>query len=244
MTDVEVPRAIQALWGSGDERRRGPKPTTSVPAIGAAAVALADKEGLEAVSMAAVAKRLGYSTMSLYRYVDTKDDLLQVMLDVAYGPAPAAPAPDTDWRTAAMAWARALLDCCARHPWVVDVRMSSPPLTPNSVAWMDVGLQVLGTTGLPPQQVASSLLLLDSYVRSHVRLQREFSEEGLRSWSTRLRTVIDPEAAPAVWGALQADVFDDDPVDEPWPSEDFTFGLEVVLGGVEQLVAAAADRAR
>lgn len=244
MTEAEVPRAIQALWGGDANRRRGPKPTMSVPAIGEAAVALADQDGLEAVSMAAVAKRLGYSTMSLYRYVDTKDDLLQVMLDVAYGPAPAPPGPGGSWREEATAWAHALLECCLRHPWVVEVRMSSPPLTPNSVAWMDVGLRALAATGLPPQQVASSLLLLDSYVRGHVRLQREFSEEGLQSWSTRLRTVIDPDAAPAVWGALQADVFDDAPTEEPWPADDFTFGLDVVLGGIERLITTPASTPR
>ncbi|MFI2707717.1 TetR/AcrR family transcriptional regulator, partial [Nocardioides sp. CER28] len=218
--------------------RRGPKPAMSVPAIARVAVALADEEGLDAVSMASVAKRLGFTAMSLYRYVDTKDDLLQVMLDAAYGPVTLpAPEPGDGWRSAATAWARALLDRCRAHPWLVDVRMSSPPLTPHSVGWMDAGLRALGGTGLGPQQVASSLLILDGYVRSHVRLLHEYSEEGLRTWSTRLRSVIDEEATPTVWMALQADVFDDEPAEEgPWPSDDFVFGLEIVLGGIEQLV--------
>jgi AcrR family transcriptional regulator len=241
MSEPEVSRAARALWGGSEAPRRGPKPAMSVPAIADAAVALADEEGLDAVSMASVAKRLGYTAMSLYRYVDTKDDLLQVMLDAAYGPvdlpAPApASAPEAGWRPAATAWAVALLDRCAAHPWVVDVRLSAPPLTPHSVAWMDAGLRALGGTGLPPQQVASSLLILDSYVRSHVRLLHEYSEEGLRTWSSRLRSVIDEDAAPMVWQALQADVFDDEPAEGPWPSDDFTFGLEIVLGGIQQLV--------
>jgi AcrR family transcriptional regulator len=208
----------------------------SVPAIAEAAVALADEEGLDAVSMSSVAKRLGFTAMSLYRYVDTKDDLLQVMLDAAYGPADPAPDPDAGWRAATAGWAHALLARCLAHPWVVDVRMSSPPLTPNSVAWMDVGLRGLAGTGLPPQQVASSLLMVDNYVRGHVRLLREFSPEGLAAWSTRLRSVVDPEALPAVWQALQADAFDDEPAADPLgPSDDFGFGLEIVLGGIQQL---------
>lgn len=242
MTEPDVSRAVRALWaGTGDGPRRGPKPAMSVPAIAEAAVGLADEQGLDAVSMASVAKRLGFTAMSLYRYVDTKDDLLQVMLDVAYGPVTLTPQPGVDWRSGIADWARALLARCQAHPWVVDVRMSSPPLTPHSVAWMDVGLRALGGTGLPPQQVASSLLMVDSYVRSHVRLLQEFSEEGLAAWSTRLRSVIDPDATPAVWQALQADVFDDAPADQPWPSDDFTFGLEIVLGGIQQLVAARSD---
>ncbi|SFB89372.1 transcriptional regulator, TetR family [Nocardioides terrae] len=237
MSELEAPRAVRALWaGSSDAPRRGPKPAMSVPAIAEAAVTLADEQGLDAVSMSSVAKRLGFTAMSLYRYVDTKDDLLQVMLDRAYGPVTVATDPDADWRAAAGDWARALLGRCQAHPWVVDVRMSSPPLTPNSVAWMDAGLRALSGTGLPPQQVASSLLMVDSYVRSHVRLLKEYSPDGLAAWSTRLRGVIDPGATPAVWEALQAEVFDDAPADEPWPSDDFTFGLEIVLGGIQQLV--------
>ena len=232
--DPDVPRAVRALWGPADAPRRGPKPAMTVLQIAGAAVAIGDADGLDGVSMASVAKRLGFSTMSLYRYVDTKDDLLQVMLDAAYGPVDLSPVGE--WRADTSSWARALLERCVAHPWVVEVRMSSPPLTPNSVAWMDAGLRALGTSGLPPQQVASSLLMVDSYVRGHVRLQREFSPEGLRTWSTRLRSVIDPDATPAVWRALQADVFDDAPTDQPWPADDFVFGLDIVLGGIERLL--------
>lgn len=234
MAGPEVSRAVRALWGGDDGRRRGPKPATSVPAIASAAVEIADAGGLDGVSMASVAKRLGFSAMALYRYVDTKDDLLQVMLDAAYGPVTLS--LSGQWRADAAAWARALLDRCLAHPWVVDVRMSSPPLTPHTVAWMDAGLRALGGTGLPPQQVASSLLMIDNYVRSHVRLRHEYSQEGLASWSTRLRAVIDPDATPALWQALQAEVFDDAPTEDPWPADDFAFGLDIVLGGVEQLV--------
>ena len=241
MTEPEVSRAVRALWGGTEASRRGPKPAMSVPAIAEAAVALADEDGLDAVSMASVARRLGYTAMSLYRYVDTKDDLLQVMLDAAYGPVTLT-SPTADWRAGAAEWAGALLDRCVAHPWVVDVRMSAPPLTPHSVAWMDAGLRALGETGLAPQQVASSLLVLDGYVRGHVRLRQEYSEEGLASWSTRLRSVIDADATPAVWHSLQADVFDDAPAEGPWPADDFAFGLEIVLDGIQQLVDRAATR--
>ena len=74
-----LPPGLDLLWGLRESGRRGPKPLLSIDAIVAAAVRLADAEGLEAVSMARVAKELGFTTMSLYRYVTNKDELLQLM---------------------------------------------------------------------------------------------------------------------------------------------------------------------
>ena len=72
----DLPRVLQLLWGLDAPGRRGPKPALSLHQIGAAAVRIADAEGLGAVSMSRVAGELGYTTMSLYRYVESKDDLL------------------------------------------------------------------------------------------------------------------------------------------------------------------------
>ena len=68
------------------------QPGRSIEEIGAAANAIADRQGLGAVSMKCVAEAVGFTTMSLYRYVDSKEELQAVMLDVAYGP------PALDWR--------------------------------------------------------------------------------------------------------------------------------------------------
>ena len=91
MTDTEsgLPPAVEQLWGlRGPGRARGgPKPALSLERIVAAAVELADAGGLAALSMSRLAEKLGFTTMSLYRYVASKDDLLVLVLDAALGPA-------------------------------------------------------------------------------------------------------------------------------------------------------------
>lgn len=85
LEDIELPRSIALAWGIAANPQRGPKREMSVERIVEAAVELADAEGIGAVSMAAVAKRLGFTPMSLYRYVTAKDDLLLLMQDEATG---------------------------------------------------------------------------------------------------------------------------------------------------------------
>ena len=77
--DLELPRGVALAWGVAADPQRGPKREMSVEKIVDAAVEMADAEGLGAVSMAAVAARLGYTPMSLYRYVSAKDDLMLLM---------------------------------------------------------------------------------------------------------------------------------------------------------------------
>ena len=80
---VPLPPGLDLLWGRRERGKRGPRAGLSADAIVAAAVRVADAEGLEAVSMARVAKELGFTTMSLYRHVSGKDELLQMMWDAS-----------------------------------------------------------------------------------------------------------------------------------------------------------------
>src|SRR5688572_30415165 len=98
--DSGLPPALAAVWGLRERPRRGPKPGLTLDAIVDAAVALADADGLGAVSMSRVAEKLGFTTMSLYRHVSSKDELLMLMMEAAIGaPTPSAdPAPN--WRAA------------------------------------------------------------------------------------------------------------------------------------------------
>ena len=101
--DLELPRGVALAWGVGADPQRGPKREMSVEKIVDAAVELADAEGLGAVSMAAVAARLGYTPMSLYRYVSAKDDLTLLMQESATGLPPASVREIEGWRAAARA---------------------------------------------------------------------------------------------------------------------------------------------
>ena len=145
-SSATTPRYLQLMWGVEPAVRRGPKPRRSIQEIGEAAVALADREGLAAVSMKAVAEELGLTTMSLYRYVDSKDELMAVMLDVAYGePDPSLTARGS-WRGRLERWARAMAQARLEHPWIVQVPLTTPPATPNVNHWTENGMRAITRT--------------------------------------------------------------------------------------------------
>ena len=100
-----LPPGLDLLWGRRESGRRGPKPLLSIDAIVTAAVRLADAEGLEAVSMARVAKELGFTTMSLYRYVTNKDELLQLMWNASVQGAEDLVLAGSTWRERLREWA-------------------------------------------------------------------------------------------------------------------------------------------
>ena len=121
--DPELPRGIALAWGVAANPQRGPKREMNIERIVDAAVEIADAEGLAAVSMSRVAQSLGYTTMSLYRYVTAKDDLLVLMQEQGIGLTPVL-GPDldpSDWRGRLRAIGRAQLDVYRQHPWLLDV---------------------------------------------------------------------------------------------------------------------------
>jgi AcrR family transcriptional regulator len=230
---TELPRSVRELWGLTDHGRRGPKPAMSVQAIAGAAVELADSDGLDAVTMAAVAKRLGFTTMSLYRYVESRQELLMAMVDEALGPPPALNRR-RGWRGQVEEWARAEAVQLLTHPWVVEVRTATPPIGPHTIAWMEVGFAALMKSGLAPDKAASSLLIVDGYARSHVQLALQYAAPGAtEAWPAQLRALLDPARFPAVHAVLESGAFEDGGDD--FPSEEFEFGLRLLLDGIERL---------
>lgn len=239
-----LPAGIEAAWGLRERRTKGPKPGLTLNRIVDAAVRLAASDGLGAVSMSRVAADLGVSTMSLYRYVASKDELLLLMEDAAFGTPPPGPAPDEDWRAGLTAWAWALRAAFHRNPWALRIPTSAPPLTPHSVAWMERALACLRDTRLSEGAKISVLLLVTGFVRNEARLSADLAaaaertgdgtEQSMASWARLLRKVTDPERFPAVSAALAAGE-----LDAPGgPDDEFVFGLARILDGVEALVDA------
>ncbi|HTX10277.1 MAG TPA: TetR/AcrR family transcriptional regulator [Solirubrobacteraceae bacterium] len=236
-----IPASLAAAWGRRERPSRGPKPGLSLERIVEAAVRVASGEGLAAVSMARVAQELGTSTMSLYRYVAAKDELLMLMVDAALGPPPPT-APEEGWRDALSRWAWSQHERMRRHPWVVRVPISGPPTTPNQLAWMESVLWSLRGTGLAEDEKASVLLLLSGYVRNEATLTAELmaagfiSDEAMMTYSRLIATLTDPERFPALHALLEAGVFDRaDP-----PEKEFGFGLQRVFDGIEALISSHA----
>jgi AcrR family transcriptional regulator len=123
---------------------RGPAPTHSRDAIVAVAVALADAEGIAAVSMRAVATALGTSGGSLYRYLSSRDDLLDLMTDRVAGELRPYPRTDGDWLDAMLRLAHRQLELYRRHPWLPEVIHRPSGIGPESLAWFDNCLRILG----------------------------------------------------------------------------------------------------
>lgn len=240
MTDTEsgLPPAIEQLWGlRGPARRGGPKPALSLERIVGAAVELADTGGLAALSMSRLAEKLGFTTMSLYRYVASKDDLLVLALDAAIGLPPAEVAGD--WREQCAHWARTLRDGYLRHQWMVELPISGLPAGPHQLAWFERGLGALAGTTLAEGEKASSVLLLATYVRTQTQLMldlvRAAQAEPALDWAAVVQRLADPARFPAVARAVAAGIFTDGPDPGRYPEDEFEFGLQRILDGLEAL---------
>ncbi|MGP3534468.1 TetR/AcrR family transcriptional regulator C-terminal domain-containing protein [Microbacterium sp. RD1] len=233
--EVELPRGIALTWGVAADPQRGPKREMSVERIVEAAVEIADADGLAAVSMAAVAARLGYTTMSLYRYVSAKDDLMLLMQEQATGLPPESIGDEVGWRARLMAVFRAAVGVYIEHPWVLDISITGSPATPNSAAYMDVMLDALGETPLTEDERLSVALLVTGHARWYGTIlsvyARQARERGLTpeeisaSEDALFSALITAEEYPALRRAVEAGVFRSE-------ADPFTFGVERILDGV------------
>jgi AcrR family transcriptional regulator len=245
MSDTPLPPSIELAWGIRGRPTRGPKRSLTLEAIVAAGIEVAATAGLGAVSMSRVADELGASTMSLYRYVTAKEDLLSLMMDAAMGPAPGAHVGPGGWRAALGRWADGIHAGYLSNPWSLRVPISTPPLGPNNLAWMEDGLACLEGTGLSEQHKASSMLLMSGFVRNDATLNADFAAGGHdpRSGPTygdMLRRLITPATFPYLWQAVADGIFDDDEGIEA----EYVFGRERVLDGIAVLIEQANQKAK
>jgi AcrR family transcriptional regulator len=208
-------------------RVRNRWPARSHPPSAPAAHRLADEAGLGAVTMAAVARRCGFTTMSLYRHVSGKDELVRRMLDSGLGTAP--PVPSGDWRAGLAAWARALLAVLERHPWAIDVPITGILGTHAQLSWLDRGLEALAGTGLDYDEQASLVLLLNGYVFWAARLRLSVPPAAVEV----IPTAFGLDAYPFVARAAAAGTFGDG----EGADDEFEYGLARVLDGAAARIA-------
>jgi AcrR family transcriptional regulator len=131
-----------SIWMRPERAALGRPAQRSRAEITAAAIGIADREGLDAVSMRRVAAELGTGAASLYRYVETREDLLDLMTDAAGGEDP-LPEPSGDWLADLVAVAGRSREILRRHPWLADLAITRPVLGPNGVAVLEHVLTVL-----------------------------------------------------------------------------------------------------
>jgi AcrR family transcriptional regulator len=165
----QQPSRLERLW-IHEERDRSARVGLSLERIVQSGVELADTDGLGAVSMKRVAERLGFTTMSLYRHVANKDELLLHMHDTVWQPPPGLDVPLPEWRDGLRRWTWEQHLIMQRHPWLDEIRLIDRAGTPSQIAWIDLGLRALTGARLTEYLKVAVLLLLSGYVSSHARL--------------------------------------------------------------------------
>ncbi len=243
MTDpVEqgLPRAVAMAWGIAANPQRGPKRELSHELIVEAAIGIADAEGLAAVTMSKVSSSLGFTTMSLYRYVTSKDDLLVLMADTATEVSYPEDGWGPDWRANIWDWAALLRGCYRDHPWMLEIpRTPTMLMTPNNMAVVDLGLRALRAAGLPLDAKLSLIMVVSMYVRSFCELEQEVATEYVEltkdSWAvgeqaTALRELVTAERFPDLFPMVQTGEYFGTSGNEI-EDADFRFGLDRMLDG-------------
>ncbi|WP_454729841.1 TetR/AcrR family transcriptional regulator [Cellulosimicrobium protaetiae] len=246
MTDApDLPPRLALAWGVAERPERTPKRELSIERIVEAAIEIADADGLTAVSMAKVAQSLGFTTMSLYRYVTSKDDLLLLMqeaaLDVEYPPAH----DPADWRAELREWAQFTMAVFASHPWFLDIPVTGAPLTPNNLRGADSGLRALRSTPLDDEEKMSVILLVSGYARNAARLQTDLARAATAAggdetvlgggWGGALRDLVDAVRFPYLRPLVEAGTYA-----QEGEIDDTAWGLERVLDGIAVYVDARA----
>lgn len=239
-----LPESIELAWGLRERPGKGPKRALTLKGIVEAAVRIGAAEGLEAVSMSRVAGELGVSAMALYRYVPSKNDLLALMMDEVMGAPPPLPDPaERGWRAALSDFAWTMRATLRRNPWLLRAPITGPPIMPNNVLWMEAGLRAMTAMDLSGAERIQVLLLLSNFVRSDVTLGHDLEtafraastseQEVLEGYGAMLGALTDAGRFPALHALLAEGVF----AETGDPDDDFVFGLERLLDGLEALLA-------
>jgi AcrR family transcriptional regulator len=201
------------------------------------AIAIADAEGSGALSMRRVATELGVATMSLYRHVPSKDELLERMVDTAFADHRFTAPPPDDWLAALRTGARRLWEIFRRHPWAPAVMsLTRPQVTPNVLAYTEWVLSAMAGAGLTPGWIFQVHLTLFSYVRGlAISLEPEAVaeqetgltyEEFIDTRDTAFAAVLSSGAFPTFQTVMAGADFDLD------LDEQFEFGLRHLLTGL------------
>lgn len=239
------PRAtLDLLWGHAPETRRGPRRSLSTGEVGMAALQLADEGGLAALSMRNLGARLGVAAMALYRYVPTKEVLLELVLEAAYAELPdglpdglpaGAPWPEQLRTVATDAWKLYLA-----HPWMLQISLQRPSLGPHAIRKYERELQSIESAGLPDVEMDQVIATVSDFVRGSARSAVEAASASdatgmtdLAWWQAHaehLGRLVKPEQFPLAVrvGAAAGEAYGG----ATDPRRTFEFGLERLIAGL------------
>ncbi|WP_158888222.1 TetR/AcrR family transcriptional regulator [Amycolatopsis anabasis] len=226
--------SAELLWGLRDRPARKPRPALTVERIARAAIALADAEGMGAVSMQQVASKLDVTKMALYRHVSSKAELVAVMIETAVGEPPDLAGSSGDWRAKLEEWAAGMRSTWQRHPWLPVATVGQRAMGPREIGWTECAVGALAGTGLDGAERMDAVFLLSG----HIRNTQSAGTAGTQPWTSerRLSPIITElmrrhgDRFPELVAA--ADSTGDAPHDNGWE-----FGLRRILDGIAVLIA-------
>jgi AcrR family transcriptional regulator len=207
------------------------------------AIAVADAEGPEAISMRRIARELHAGVMSLYWYVGSKEELLDLMLESLEAEVE-APEPTGDWRADLRVFAHQMRTVLSRHPWALEFIGSRPPTGPNDARNLERLLGILAGLGLDPRPTMDLLGTIATYVLGaviqegrEIRTHREQEKaeagrtsEELDAERERYRDWFRASGQyPQIARLIESGIDPDDPATR---DERFEFGLDVLLDGI------------
>ena len=239
------------LWDAQQRPGRGPKPMVCRDDVVQAAISIADRDGLAALTMQAVAERLGFTTMALYRYFPNKEALIDASVDAALGTPPQRTGPREGWRKEVKHWAYAKRAMLCSRPWLAELPFVAAPHGPNWLSWHEAFLQTIADTGLSPEDRMDVLSVVHGYVSGSsdtaISLARATSrgisfEEWAQAVSSDLcRAINDPRypMLSAILSSKSGGISEGSPLPARGGrprtmDESFDFGLERVLDGIER----------
>jgi len=236
-TPADLPADVAVLWRTPAPARRGPRPGLSLEQIADAAITLADAEGIDAVSMARLAESLGFTTMSLYRYVASKDEVLMLMSDRAAGRPPVVGPEVGDWRARLEVLLGLSAPVLRQHPWMSRTSTLLFAVGPNRLAWMEQMVAALEGTALSEGAKLAAVGALSSHQlewarQVDARASRAASSGGTDAVIGRL---VDPVAHPAMARVVAAGVLDES---DDVGDDGLDFGTRLILDGIGALVGA------
>jgi AcrR family transcriptional regulator len=198
--------------------------------------------------MARVAKELGFTTMSLYRYVTSKDELLQLMWNASAQGAEKLELEGTSWRERLRSWALVQREAHDQHPWITQMPMAAPPLAPNSLIFVERGLETLDDTGIADADKLRIIGLISSYTFSEARMANDAARAATRAltaggegevpqWTFDglLRELVDEANYPRLHRIAWSRALSDH-VSAAEEQRAYLFGLDLILNGVQALM--------
>jgi AcrR family transcriptional regulator len=241
---MSSPTTVELLWGTQQRPKRGPKPALSLEGIVAEAIALADTEGVANLSMQRLAERLGFTKMSLYRYVPGKEQLMALMFDAAMGAPPDMAAAQSDsseerWRAGLRRWAETIFERYIAHPWAIDLTTGARTFGPNEMGWTEAALVALSGTGLNGSERLDTIVLLNGHARS---LAQQLASTGDGDSAVQFQAEFAAmmtaagDRYPEVAAAFAEEAAATGTPSSGGPSDALNFGITRVLDGLAVLI--------